>query len=320
MSNLSIQKGVNNIFFPGGTRSRSGEVETKLKMGLLSTVIEAQRSMLERGEQKKIYIVPLILSYHFVLEAKFMIEHHLRRTGKEKYIRNKDQSKSYSRIFKFIWQLFSSGSEVYMSFGRPMDVFGNLVGEKGTSFDERGKHVEIQDYFTFEGKISKNEQRENIYTKNLAKKIVDSYHRDHVVLSSQMIAFCLFNILKEEKSGMSVYELVNIPFDHVLIKKNQFRQELSVFKNVLLEMESEGKIFLSDKIKQSEEEIIEDGIRNLGMYHIKKPVIQLNNGDITTADLKLLYYYSNRLDHFDLDKKISWKKNTSDEQVKQKKI
>ncbi|MBK8196551.1 MAG: 1-acyl-sn-glycerol-3-phosphate acyltransferase [Lewinellaceae bacterium] len=33
MSNLSIQRGVNSLFFPGGTRSRSGELETEPRWG-----------------------------------------------------------------------------------------------------------------------------------------------------------------------------------------------------------------------------------------------------------------------------------------------
>ncbi|MDH3651796.1 MAG: 1-acyl-sn-glycerol-3-phosphate acyltransferase, partial [Saprospiraceae bacterium] len=48
MSNLSIQKGTHSLFFPGGTRSRSGKAESKLKLGLLGTAIEAQRAICEK--------------------------------------------------------------------------------------------------------------------------------------------------------------------------------------------------------------------------------------------------------------------------------
>ncbi len=51
MSSLSIQRGTNSIFFPGGTRSRSGAIENKLKMGLLGTVVEAQRAMIQRNSK-----------------------------------------------------------------------------------------------------------------------------------------------------------------------------------------------------------------------------------------------------------------------------
>ena len=38
-SRLSIEQNLNGIFFPGGTRSRGGEVESKVKLGLLSTCL-----------------------------------------------------------------------------------------------------------------------------------------------------------------------------------------------------------------------------------------------------------------------------------------
>jgi len=65
-STLSIKKGVNTIFFPGGTRSRSGGLETRLKLGLLSTLIEAQRIHCVEEEDKKIFVVPLISSQEVV--------------------------------------------------------------------------------------------------------------------------------------------------------------------------------------------------------------------------------------------------------------
>ncbi|MEM9931145.1 MAG: 1-acyl-sn-glycerol-3-phosphate acyltransferase, partial [Bacteroidota bacterium] len=49
MSKLIIQHGVPSLFFPGGTRSRSGALETKLKLGLLGTAVEAQRHNYQAG-------------------------------------------------------------------------------------------------------------------------------------------------------------------------------------------------------------------------------------------------------------------------------
>ena len=53
MSLNSIKDGVNTLFFPGGTRSRSGALEDSLKMGLLGTVIEAQRKRLDENQKEK---------------------------------------------------------------------------------------------------------------------------------------------------------------------------------------------------------------------------------------------------------------------------
>ncbi|MEI6093028.1 MAG: 1-acyl-sn-glycerol-3-phosphate acyltransferase, partial [bacterium] len=40
-STYHLEKGYNAIFYPGGTRSRSGEIEKELKLGLLGTVVDA---------------------------------------------------------------------------------------------------------------------------------------------------------------------------------------------------------------------------------------------------------------------------------------
>jgi len=37
MASLSLLEGLNHIFFPGGTRSRSGAIEENLKLGLLNS-------------------------------------------------------------------------------------------------------------------------------------------------------------------------------------------------------------------------------------------------------------------------------------------
>src|SRR5690606_16012801 len=77
-STLAIQKGAHSLFFPGGTRSRSGMLEKNLKRGLLSTAIEAQRNIYmtaKEGETpRKIFVVPVTLNYHFVLEAPDLID------------------------------------------------------------------------------------------------------------------------------------------------------------------------------------------------------------------------------------------------------
>ncbi|TAK45031.1 MAG: glycerol acyltransferase, partial [Saprospiraceae bacterium] len=144
MSNLSIQRGTNSLFFPGGTRSRSNVIEDKLKMGLLGTAIEAQRAIFQKGRNDKVFIVPLVLSYHVVLEAKYLIEQHLSRTGRERYIKARDEFYSFRKLMKFGWKFFSQPSEITLSFGKPMDVLGNFVNAEGQSLDRFGKAIELK--------------------------------------------------------------------------------------------------------------------------------------------------------------------------------
>ena len=308
MAAYSIQKGVNNLFFPGGTRSREGGMEDRLKLGLLGSSIEAQRNMVIEGKKEKVFIVPMILGYNFVLEAKFLIEQHLARTGKEKYIKSKDAFKSYRKITKFIWSLFSEKSDISVSFGEPMDIMGNFVDDKGNSIDINGEHIDLRDYFSLDGEVKANAQRENVYTKILGDSILDSYKRNNVVLSSHLLAYSAFKILEKSHDG-DVYSLVNLPKEKSQIEWDYLETIITRLQVALLELESKGKIKLSKEVKLEPRRLIEDGIKNLGIYHAQKPLL-INNDKVWSDSLKVLYYYHNRINIYDLDKYIEWTEAT----------
>ena len=308
MAAYSIQKGVNNLFFPGGTRSREGGMEDRIKLGLLGSSIEAQRNMVIEGKKEKVFIVPMILGYNFVLEAKFLIEQHLARTGKEKYIKSKDAFKSYRKITKFIWSLFSEKSDISVSFGEPMDIMGNFVDDKGNSIDINGEHIDLRDYFSLDGEVKANAQRENVYTKILGDSILDSYKRNNVVLSSHLLAYSAFKILEKSHDG-DVYSLVNLPKEKSRIEWDYLETIITRLQLALLELESKGKIKLSREVKLEPRRLIEDGIKNLGIYHAQKPLL-INNDKVWSDSLKVLYYYHNRIKIYDLDKYIEWTEAT----------
>ncbi|MEJ6808378.1 MAG: 1-acyl-sn-glycerol-3-phosphate acyltransferase [Saprospiraceae bacterium] len=308
MAAYSIQKGVNNLFFPGGTRSREGGMEDRLKLGLLGSSIEAQRNMVIEGKKEKVFIVPMILGYNFVLEAKFLIEQHLARTGKEKYIKSKDAFKSYRKITKFIWSLFSEKSDISVSFGEPMDIMGNFVDDEGNSIDINGEHIDLRDYFSLDGEVKANAQRENVYTKILGDRILDSYKRNNVVLSSHLLAYSAFKILEKSHDG-DVYSLVNLPKEKSQIEWDYLETIITRLQVALLELESKGKIKLSREVKWEPRRLIEDGIKNLGIYHAQKPLL-INNDKVWSESLKVLYYYHNRIKIYDLDKYIEWTEAT----------
>lgn len=310
MAAYSIQKGVNNLFFPGGTRSREGGMEDRLKLGLLGSSIEAQRNLVIEGKKEKVFIVPMILGYNFVLEAKFLIEQHLARTGKEKYIKSKDAFKSYRKITKFIWSLFSEKSDISVSFGEPMDIMGNLVDEAGNSIDTNGEQIDLKDYFSLDGEVKANPQRENVYTKILGDRILDSYKRNNVVLSSHLLAYSAFKILEKGYDG-DVYSLVNISKERSHIDYHYLEVIIGRFQKVLLQWEQEGLIKLSREVKWEPRRIIEDGIKNLGIYHAQKP-LSIKKEKVWSESMKVLYYYHNRIKIYELDKYIEWTESTSE--------
>ncbi len=353
MSMISIVRGTNTLFFPGGTRSRNGMVETKLKMGLLGTAVEAQRvlcqqnqvarikgqeamgqeamgkeamgqesmgkeAMGKEGEAKisesanaeptKVFIVPLVMSYHFVLEAPFLIRQHLQITGKEKYIAGRSEGNSIREWLKFIWQFFAKKSDIILSFGKPMDIMGNFVDAEGQSFDSRKNLLNINDYFSTEGVVTEDLQREEQYTKLLAERIVDRFHRENIVLSSHVIAFTAFNMLRANNESFDLYALLRLPTDDFVFPIEQMTAAIEAVQTALFELAEKDRLKLSDAIRLSPAELLADGMKNLGVYHVHKPLLFNKKGDIESDDFSTLFYYHNRLENFGLTKRVQWNK------------
>jgi glycerol-3-phosphate O-acyltransferase len=300
MSNLSLQKGTNSLFFPGGTRSRSGMLEDKLKLGLLNTTVEAQRAMFEKGEDKKVIIVPLIISYNFVLEAKFLIHNYLKRTGKERYLKTRDQSFSIRKITKFIWQFFAAESDIILSLGPPMDVLGNRLDANGVSYDQFGKAVNLREFFELNGRLNTDLQRESEYTRDLAAAVVRSYFADNRVLPSHVVAFVAFRILCQQNPDLDLYGILRLPLEDFEIPLPVFIEMVGKFQEHLIRLEKEGKLKLIQEVKQSAEDLCRDGISKLGTYHPQKP-LKINKKDqVVSEEFNLLFFYHNRLENYEL--------------------
>ncbi|MCB0653270.1 MAG: 1-acyl-sn-glycerol-3-phosphate acyltransferase [Saprospiraceae bacterium] len=308
MSNLAIQRGTNSLFFPGGTRARSGALESNLKLGLLGTIVEAQRGIYQSGKEDKVFVVPLILGYHFVLEAKHLIEQHLRQVGREQYFVSRDGSHSFRLIVKFIWQLFSKSNEIVLSLGQPMDVLGNPVDAEGNSYDNYGNKIEVKEYFMSDDEVTEDIQRESQYTKALAEKITERYKKDNIVLSSHLVAFAAFEILKYENSRLDLYGILRLPPEDYQFSRDQLREVIGQLREVLIEMKSKGEIKLSGEVEGDLENLISQGIARMGNFHTLDPLMVNKKGQIVSKNFKILYYYHNRLSGYQLESKINWGK------------
>lgn len=307
MSTLSIQRGVNSLFFPGGTRARSGELEQELKLGLLGTAVEAQRALCQRGEDRKVFIVPLVIGYHFVLEAPFLIEQHLRYTGKENYLRLRDDSLSVRSWFRFVWRFFSTTSDISLSVGKPMDVLGNFVDANGRSFDRFGNDINIGEYFMADNQINEDSQREGEYTKLLAERIVERYAVENVVLSSHLIAFVVFEMLLHQNPKLDLFGILRLPPDDYLFPFDAVVEVVEQMQAQLYDWERGGKIKLSPEIHLRAPEVVRHGVKKLGMFHREKPLSFTKGEDIASSNFRVLYFYHNRLKNYGLENAVHWK-------------
>ena len=304
MSSLSIQRGTNSIFFPGGTLSRSGAIENKLKMGLLGTVVEAQRAMIQRNENTKIYIVPLILSYHFVLDGQSLIDQYLKQQGKSRYFKEGKDYSGITGIVRFIWKILSEGNEITLSFGKAMDVIGNPVDLEGNSKDKYGNTINMADYFVSEGVVNVDVQRETEYTGLLAENIIKRFHSDNIVLSSHLLAFAAFEILCNENPKLDLFGILRLPTDDYIFDYNVLSATVNQLQKTLIIYAEKEKLILSPEIKSSIDELIADGIKHLGTFHIKKPLKKNTSGEVISENFYLLYFYHNRLTGYGLEKWI----------------
>lgn len=305
-SALALKKGCQSLFFPGGTRSRDGRVERELKLGLLGTAIEAQRSNYQEhgSEAEKIFIVPVSLNYHFVLEAPSLIKQYLEKQGQERYYVENDEFSSSYKIITFLFKFFTKGSDISVSIGQPMDILGNRVDATGNSIDQNGRKIDPKEYFVFQDKVTANKQREEQYTRMLADKIVEQYSQIARVFSSHLIAFTAYEIIKKRNKKLDLYSILRLPEEDLIIDYNEFKNVCNTIKSKIDERIKDGRMSQADHMNDDIDSIIEHGLKNLGMYHSKRPLIKTKEGDITTMDMNLLYFYHNRLEGYGLEKHI----------------
>ena len=294
-SRESLVKGCHSLFYPGGTRSRSGSINENLKLGLLSSAFEAQKIIdKKKSSSKKIFIVPITFNYQFVLEAPALINQYLVSKGQEKfYLDNLGYSNSY-KIFKFLIKFFTKGSNISLSIGNPLDVYGNYVNKHGDSIDSNNKKII--------SKISINKDMKDSL-KDLSSKIYNEFHKGTQVFPSNIIAFTLFETICKKFKKLDFFTILRLSQEDLFIDIKKFKKSYKMMINEILILNSKNKIKIFNDLKNDIDIQIESGLENLGMYHAEKPVF-IKNDKIHVRNMKLLYYYRNRLKGFGFRKII----------------
>ena len=145
-----------------------------------------------------------------------------------------------------------------------------------------------------------------MYTKVLAERIVESFKRNNVILSSHLVAYAMFTLLEEDNAEKTLFELIKVPPKSITISLDRMVTQV---ENILANLKAlENKVTLSEEFDNiSTLDLILVGVGKVGVYHQKK-VIKLKSKDtLGTEDLKLLYYYHNKVIHYNLpvNKKIT---------------
>ncbi len=296
---FSLERGYGNLFFPGGTRSRSGKVENKLKKGLLGTGLDAyQNNLKNKNEKPDIFFVPLNLNYQVVLEAETLIDDYLADAGKSRYIIDDDESFKISKIMSFMEKMLSLDAKIILNFGDAIDPFGNKVDENGNSIDKNGNIIDKKKYLYENGKLVEDSQRNRAYTEILSEEILKSYKKNNVIMSVNFVSFIAFKLFEKQHESSDFYKFIKDPTIDLSIKLSNFYKESDILLKKLHKMHKNKEITLSEILLEGKsEEILSEALKFSNLLSKNLPLYR-KGIRLYSNNLKVLFYYHNSLDGY----------------------
>jgi glycerol-3-phosphate O-acyltransferase len=303
-SNVLLERGFHAMFFPGGGRSRSNEIEKHLKLGLLGTALRSYTAnvMAERPNPN-IFVVPVTINYNVVLESETLVDEFLRRDPHKHYIIDVDEFSDLRRVSHYVRSVLELDSAATLRFGTPMDVFGNEVDQDGESLDACGRRVDPRRYLWVGGKPRADRERDMEYTRELGERVVESFHENNVVYPIHLASFALFEHVRRQHPAWDLYRTLRFAKDDAIMMPVA-EGETERLLRLVRRASDEGRFRLAPELASgSAREILDRALRALRAYHAD-PVADLVGGAIRLRNLKLLFYYGNRLRGYELEARL----------------
>lgn len=290
-----LERGYHSLFFPGGTRSRSGGVERKLKLGLVGSAFEAYARTLLSGRERRIFFVPATINYLITLEAETLIADFLSEAGKGRFIIEDDESSRIGRIAAFARKLLAMNAAVVIRFSEPVDPFGNRVDEEGRSYDARGREVDPASYVKNQrGEVVLDAARDVQYARELGDELCRAYARDTVVMATHVVAAASFARLRRHAPAADLFTVLR-QRDVLTVPRDDLAADVVALCARLRALEQKGCIVLGEDVRLgSGGDIVERALRAFAGYH-SAPVLDSRPDGIALCDTNLLFYYQNRL-------------------------
>jgi len=290
-----LERGYHSLFFPGGTRSRAGGVERRLKLGLVGSAMEAYARTLLAGKERRVFFVPATINYLITLEAETLIADFLSEAGKGRFIIEDDESTRLARVTAFMKKLLGIQGSVVIRFSEPMDPFGNRVDDEGVSHDARGRAVDPASYVkNTRGEVTIDHARDAQYTRELGEEICRSYARDTVVMATHLTAAACFARLRAAAPADDLFTVLR-EREAVTVARDDLARDAVLLRDELLAVEREGGVVVGEAVRRaSGGDIVEVALRAFASYHTA-PVLRSGPEGIVLCDTNLLFYYQNRL-------------------------
>lgn len=291
---VMVERGYHSLFFPGGTRSRSGLIESHLKLGLAGSAVEAFSRNQVRGIARRVFFVPTTINYELVLEAETLVEDWLTEEGQSRYIIEDDEFSQLDRWVAFFRKLGEMEAGCILRFGAPIDPFGNPVDEDGSSITPDGRRIDPGTYVSRARQPSLNANRDAAYTRDLGEILVRRYASETVLMTTNLVSHVLFRRLVHNTPGLDLFSRLRLRGE-VAMRRDELLEQLGELRARLRDLEARGEVRLSDFVRhQPAGEILDRALRVLSGYHRRQPTRDLG-AEITCEDPTLLLYYQNRL-------------------------
>jgi len=298
-STYHLEKGYNAIFYPGGTRSRSGEIEKELKLGLLSTVVNAYINNIKSGKTvSNIYVVPIALSYTVVPEAETLaLDHYFGQDKRKKILANiKAKATLMGRMIKKLWNNIMQNNPIYITFGQPMDPFGNTVNSEGVSVDKYGIPINVSSMMKDkDGNFIDDDQFRKEITMKLGHKISDDFYKINVILPTQIYLYSIITYLKGKYPSMPDEELVKIPPSENAIPEDELKKEINKTIEIVRNKASSEGLKLNYLVRRGDAEKIFKYSTRIYSSGYAANVITKKGNTIIPSKLATMMYYSSRL-------------------------
>ncbi len=275
---FSLEKGKHNLFFPGGTRSRDGAVEQRLKLGLLGCGITAYVSGLRNNRPRPdIFVLPVALSHAIVPEAEFLTA-------------GSPDEEPPPGLANRLREALRLESRVHMHLCAPLDVFGNAVDGESLSRDAAGNATDRRALVSRNGEPVADRERDTAATRALGDAVARAWLREAPILCTHVAAYALSEALRE--SGVPGDDVAGmakpVPFDTVLAKLSETLRALRAARR-------NGTLRLEEFLETAGPEeafgaahILFDGAHGGKVVHIE-------GGKACTRHPKLLNFYAARV-------------------------
>lgn len=299
-SSVILEFGRHQLFFPGGTRGRSGMLEDRLKKGLLGTALEAYTNNLKSGKDRRMYIVPVTINYPLVLEAATLIDDYLQESGRARYIIDDDEFSQVERWAAYGRGLFRLDMYIYLRFGSAYDPFGNPVTPTGESLDPHGRIIDPSGYVRRAGEVTVDRARDAEYTRMLSSKLVQSYRKNNIACATHVVSFALFHYFWTQFDVPDVYRFLRRLTEHASVSEAEFLPVLERLLEEIRALSDRGEIRLEHILQQgSAEDVLRFALPPLAYYHTS-PVVTHMDRHFYIGDANLLFYYRNRIEGYGL--------------------